>query len=174
MPSRIVRTLVIVGTLGLAACSGSGPTTGSLLGTAEAKKPATDERTERALQVGATSARATRCGYNFDPAKLRQAYLAYENSQGGTPEQLAKLEKAYDFTRTSIAQKIAQEDDFCSDAKTKAIKTDLNRHLAGDFSPPPKKVYVEVPSGWFGTSTRTEPLDREKIFDPRAARGGTY
>lgn len=167
--------LAVACTLTLSACSGGGGVTiGSLFGSsAEAKKPVTDERTERALQVGAASARASKCGYNFDPVKLRQAYLAYETKQGGPPDQLAKLEKVYDFTRTSIASKIAAEGNFCSDAKTKEIKADLTRHLAGDFSPPPKKAHVEIPSGWFGTGEGKEPLDREAIFDPlsRSRRG---
>jgi hypothetical protein len=174
LASRTVSVLIAASTLALSACSGGGSvTTGSLFGS-NPPKPVTDERTERAMHVAATSARATRCGYYFDPAKLRQAYLAYETAQGGPPDQLAKLEKVYDFTRTSLASKIASEEGFCSESKTKEIKADLTRQLAGDFSAPKSKAVVEVPSGWFGTSARpSEPIDREAIFDPLARRNRT-
>jgi hypothetical protein len=172
--NRLGHSLAVAVFLALTGCSGgsSGLTTGSLFGSSEAK-PVTDERTERALQVAATSARATKCGYNFDPAKLRQAYLTYETAQGATPEQLAKVERAYDYTRTSISEKIGKAEDFCSEEKTKIIKADLTRHLTGDFSAP-KKTEVAVPSGWWTNPSNAEPLDREKIFDPLSRRGSTY
>jgi hypothetical protein len=165
-----IRALVIAATFSLSACgNGGGVTTGSLFGSSQ-PKPVTDERTERALEVAATSARASRCGYNFDPARLRYAYLAYETAQGGTPEQVAKAEKVFDYTRSSLAEKIAKEDNFCSEAKTKDIKASLTKNLAGDFSATPKKVVAEVPSGWFSAPLRNEPIDREKIFDPGVSR----
>ena len=167
MASYVVGAVAIVASLALGACSGNSPspTTGSLFGGAQAK-PVTDDRTERALLAGATSARAARCGYNFDPSRLRHSYLAYETAQGGTPEELAKAEKTYDYTRTSLVAKIAKEDDFCSDGKTKEIKAALTKQLAGDFAAPPKKQEVQVSSGWFGGSNTQAPMDREKIFDP--------
>jgi hypothetical protein len=165
-----IRAFLVTAALGLTACgNGGGVTTGSLFGSSQ-PKPVTDERTERALEVAATSARASRCGYNFNAAKLRQAYLAYETAHGGTPEQVAKVEKVFDYTHTSLAQKIAKEEDFCSEAKTKDIKANLTKNLAGDFSATPKQVVAEVPSGWFSAPLRNEPLDREKIFDPMASR----
>lgn len=173
MANRAVSALIAASVLGLSACSsGTGLSTGSLFGASKPKEPVTDERTERALYVGATSARATRCGYNFDAAKLRQSYLAYEAAHGGTPDDLAKAEKVYDYTTKSLASKIAQEEDFCSDAKTKEIKAALTQQLAGDFSAPKKKAQVEVPNDWFGSSA-SEPMDREKIFDPLARRNQT-
>jgi hypothetical protein len=169
-----LRTFAVAALLALTGCgNGNGVTTGSLFGSSQ-PKPVTDERTERALEVAATSARASRCGYNFDPAKLRQAYLAYETAQGGTPEQVAKAEKVFDYTRTSLGAKIAKEEDFCSEAKTKDIKASLTKNLAGDFSATPKKVLAEVPSGWFSAPLRQEELDREKIFDPMASRRSGY
>ena len=125
------------------------------------------------MLAGATSARAVRCGYNFDPARLRQAYIAYETAQGGTPDELAKAEKTFDYTRISLSAKIAKEEDFCSDAKTKEIKVALTKQLAGDFAAPPRKTEVQVSSGWFGGSSSVKPMDREKIFDPdlRSRRG---
>ncbi len=166
MAHLALRACLITAALGLTACgNGGGVTTGSLFGSSQ-PKPVTDERTERALEVAATSARASRCGYNFDPARLRYAYLAYETAQGGTPEQVAKAEKVFDYTRTSLAEKIKKEDDFCSEEKTKGIKASLTRNLAGDFSATPKKVVAEVPTGWFSAPLRDQPMDRDKIFDP--------
>ena len=155
-------------TLALPACSGAdggSVATGSLFGAKG--KPPPDERTERAMLAGATSARAVRCGYNFDPNRLRQAYVAYETAQGGTFEEIGKAEKTFDYTRTSLATKIAAEEDFCSDSKTKDIKAALTKQLAGDFSTPPKKPEVQVSSGWFGGSPTREPMDTDKIFNPR-------
>jgi hypothetical protein len=161
---------VAAATLSLSACgNGGGVTTGSLFGSNQ-PKPVTDDRTERALEAAATSARASRCGYNFDPDRHRHAYLAYETAQGGTPEQVAKAEKVYDFTRSSLVEKIAKEEDFCSEAKTKDIKESLTKKLAGDFSAAPKKVVAEVPSGWFSAPLRNEGIDRDKIFDPGISR----
>jgi hypothetical protein len=174
--SRFVFAVAIVAPLGLTACSGSGGsgvTTGSLFGGAQAKVP-TDDRTDRAILAGATSARAARCGYNFDPNRLRHAYLAYETAQGAKPEEVAKAEKTFDYTRTSLAAKIAKEEDFCSDSKTKDIKTALTKQLAGDFSTPPKKEEVQVSSGWFGSGSASQPLDRETIFDPYARSRRSY
>lgn len=170
-----IRAFLLTAALSLTACGNAGGvTTGALFGSSQ-PKPVTDERTERALEVAATSARASRCGYNFDAAKLRQAYLAYETAQGGTPEQVAKSEKVFDYTRTSLTEKIAKEENFCSEAKTKEIKASLTRNLAGDFSATPKKAVAEVPSGWFSAPLRNEPIDREKIFDPGVSRrGGGY
>lgn len=170
-----IRAVLVTAALGLTACgNGGGVTTGSLFGSSQ-PKPVTDERTERALEVAATSARASRCGYNFDPARLRYAYLAYETAQGGTPEQVAKAEKVFDYTRASLAEKIAKEENFCTEAKTKEVKASLTKNLAGDFSATPKKVVAEVPTGWFSAPLRNEPIDREKIFDPGVSRrGGGY
>lgn len=172
--SRFLLALAVTSTLGLTACSGDGPSlpTGSLFSGAQAK-PATDDRTERALLAGATSARASRCGYNFDPARLRQAYIAYETAQGGSPEDIAKAEKAFDYTRTALAGKIAQDEAFCSDAKTKEIKAELTKQLAGDFSTP-KKPQVQVSNGWFESPAEKQPLDREAVFDPYARSRPSY
>ena len=122
----------------LAGCSSasSGLTTGSIL--PGAAKPAADPVMERTLQVGATSARAAKCGYNFDPQKLKNNYLAYETGQAGADP--AKTEKMFDATRASVASKITDPGEYCNDEQTAKIKGDLSRHLAGDFNPPPKKV----------------------------------
>ena len=133
--SKSVLGLLVA--LGLAGCSSasSGLTTGSIL--PGAAKPA-DPVMDRTLQVGATSARAAKCGYNFDPQKLKANYLAYETSQPGADA--AKIEKVYDVTRASVAAKIPDPSEYCNDEQTTKIKGDLTRHLAGDFNPPPKKI----------------------------------
>src|SRR5690606_6788127 len=89
----------------LVACSSGTPslTTGALFGGPKGKTPV-DLATSRMLGVATTSARAAKCGYNYDPAKLRTAYLAYESTQGGGADQIAKLEKGYDYTRASVLQ----------------------------------------------------------------------
>lgn len=148
----------------LSACSGasSGLTTGSLLPTFKAPPP--DEPTERAIMVAATSARATRCGYNFDPTRLRAAYLAHEAGLGTSVEALAKSERSYDFTRDSIAKRVADNENFCDDEKTAEIKRELTRHLAGDYTLPVKRV--AAPSATSGS----QPMDRNRIFDPTGPR----
>ncbi len=112
-------------------------TTGSILGGPE--KPATpagpvNDPTMRAFQVGTVSARAIKCGFNFDPAKLKTNYLSYERTMtpGGD---LAKVEKIYDVSFNGVAKAVAGQSDYCSEEKTKAIKADLSRHLAGDYTP---------------------------------------
>lgn len=125
--------------LALAGCSSgtSGLTTGSLL-PAAAKPAPVDPTVDRAIQVGATSARASKCGYNFDPLKLKANYMAYEAGQPGGDT--GKIEKTYETTRTTVASKITDSSEYCTEDQTAKIKGDLTRHLAGDFNPPPKKA----------------------------------
>ena len=52
----------------------------------------------RPVAVAWTSARAKRCGFYFDPAKLKVNYLSYERTQGASGDQLANIEKSYDTT----------------------------------------------------------------------------
>ncbi len=134
----------------LAGCSSSGGlTTASLMGGGNASEasasaaapagPPPSDPTSRTLQVAATSARATRCGFYFDPERLKSSFLAAEMAQGAGPEELQKIEREYKYVRSSVAEKIAEDSRYCDDARTKEIKRDLNRHLAGDFTPAPKK-----------------------------------
>ena len=89
----------------------------------------------RATQVGWTSARASYCGFIFDPNQLRANYLASELAAGKTPSEMAKLERAYDYTRESVTDKIKDNLNYCTTERTAAIKRDLNRYLAGDYTP---------------------------------------
>ncbi len=129
--------LALVAAAALAGCgASSGLTTGSLLGEQKPAAPAApvNDPSMRAFQVGTVSARAVKCGFNFDPAKLKASYLAYESQQPGATDR-AKIEKIYDVSFNGVAKAVVGETDYCTDAKTKVIKADLTRHLAGDYTP---------------------------------------
>lgn len=147
VPSRTPHLILTALALLLAGCSGSGGlTTAALTGdtqptqaAAAAAEPPPSDPTSRAVQVGATSARATRCGFYFDPERLKASFLSAEMAQGTGPEQLQKIEREYEYIRLSIAKRVSEQADYCDKVKTAEIKRDLNRHLAGDFTPTPKK-----------------------------------
>lgn len=130
--------------LGLGGCGASlsNMTTGSLFGgdsKPAAAPQATNDPTSRAMQVGATSARAAKCGFNFDAAKLKANYLASEAPTTVTnPTDAAKLAQIYDTAFNGISKAVAsQGEGYCSEQKTRTIKADLTRHLAGDYAPAP-------------------------------------
>ncbi len=149
-------------------CSGGGGfTTASLLGTAP--KPQLDEPTERALHSASISARASKCGYNFDPGRLRESFLASEAANGATPEQMTKLGQSYDFTRATVAKQIANPEEYCSDGKTREVSAALTKQLAGDFKAP-KKPPLPKSAGWWDTTGTQKPMNKEEIFNPQAGR----
>lgn len=143
---------LIFGCLILGACSGTSILSGAKppAPAGAAPAPPVVTLTDRAFQVGAVTARATKCGYNFDPVKVKTSYIAYETSLGATPEDLSKLEKVYTIAYNGIAKAAAGEANYCNDKKTKEIKADLARILAGDYTPPPKKVASAEDDGVFG------------------------
>lgn len=147
----------------LAGCSGSNAlSTGSLFGGGNKAKtaaaaaaapaappPPRNDPVARAFSTGAVSARAQKCGFNFDPARLKSSYLAFE-AQSGTPvEELAKSEKLYNVTQNSVAKAIATEPDYCTPARIAFIRGDLTRHLAGDFAPGQPKSFAKEDPGVF-------------------------
>ena len=144
----------------LAGCGASlpGMSTGSLFGGKEQPKVAANDPVSRAMQVGTTSARALKCGYNFDPVKLRTQYLASEAATN--PADATKVAQIYDTSFNGISKAVAgQSSDYCTPAKTRSIKEALNRHLAGDYTPtppPPEQVedslFGDWGSGGSGTS----------------------
>jgi hypothetical protein len=144
--------MLVLGATALAGCSGaSSLTTGSLVGGEQKPAAPVDDPPMRAFQVGTVSARAIKCGFHFDPAKLKASYLAYESARAGGAGDMAKIEKIFDVSFNGVAKAVAAEADYCTEAKTKVIKADLTRHLAGDYtpSPPPKVVEEEgLFSGW--------------------------
>jgi hypothetical protein len=127
-------TLALVA-VALGGCSlgSSSLSTGSLLSDGKPATPTADPPA-RAFQVGTASARAVKCGFNFDPGKLKANYLAYEKQQA-PGQDTAKIERIYDVSFNGVAKAVAAEGDYCSDAKTRKIKADLTRHLAGDYTP---------------------------------------
>ncbi len=143
---------------------GATPQTASAQVPAGRPKP-TSTPTDRALHAGATVARAQHCGFYFDPAQLRAAYLASESQSGLSAADLAKLSQVYDFTHKKVTKAVAAKDGYCSDFKTKQIKAALTKQLAGDFNPPPPKKVVG--GGWFdfGAAPRSrDKLDTEEVF----------
>lgn len=149
------RTAIIAtATLLAAGCSsGPGMTTGSLFGGSSQSAtpvapPDNNTPTGRALHVGTVAARAAKCGYNFDAAALRSRYLAAEAANGLAISDLSKVEAIYDTGYRGVMSAAASEPDYCNAQRTAAIKTDLNKILAADYSPPPPKVVADT--GVFG------------------------
>jgi len=101
----------------------------------EARDIALNDPLARPTQVAWTSARASHCGFVFNPAQLKASYMAAEMQAGNTPEQMQKIEHAYDYTLQSVTATIKDDFRYCNDARTAAIKKDLNRYLAGDYTP---------------------------------------
>ena len=158
---RYTIAALMLALAGLAGCSsgGNGVSTASILGSAPTPPPAgtapmapiaaPSTPTDRAFQVGTVSARAAKCGYNFDAQKLKAAYLAHEAGLGASGDQIAHIEKIYNVAYNGVAKATATEANYCSDRKTQDIKADLGRLLAGDFEPPPKKAVVAKQDGFF-------------------------
>lgn len=144
-------------------CAGSASslTTGSLFGggssepaKAEALAAPAGDATSRAFQVGSVSARAVKCGYNFDAPALKAKFLATEASQGATPELISRADKIYDVAYNGVWKGVAAQKGYCSAKRTQQIQSDLRRHLAGDYATSSKKVVKAAPSSsgftsWF-------------------------
>ena len=154
---------LIVGSLALAGCSSlPSLSTGSIFGGSSAPSGATavqtaadvnpvqtSDPTSRAFQVGTVAARAVKCGYNFDAQKLRVAFLASEVGQGASTADVGRIEQIYDVSFNGVAKATATDPKYCTEQRTKEIKADLTRHLAGDFTPPPRKQAVAESGGLF-------------------------
>jgi hypothetical protein len=162
---KLAGSTVAALSLLLGGCSGmSGLSTGSIFGgssesktTTAASSAPTNDPTARAFQVGTVSARAVKCGYNFDPGKLRASYLAHEIGQGASSADMARIEKIYDVAFNGVTKAVASEPNYCTDARTTEIKAALNRHLAGDYTPNQPKAVAQnndgLFSGWFDSSS---------------------
>jgi len=101
----------------------------------KARNVASNDPLARPTQVAWTSARASYCGFVFDPARLKANYMASEMQAGNTPEQMEKIERAYDYTLESVTATIKDNLSYCSTERSAAIRVDLNRYLAGDYTP---------------------------------------
>jgi hypothetical protein len=130
------------------------PTTGSLLGGSNTAKENRDpnDPLARAMGVGATSARALKCGYNFDPGKLKSQYLASEAA--AAPALGDKLSRVYDTAFAGVTRVISdkeKDEEYCTPDRTTRIKDALTRNLAGDYKPPPSEAPEDsggIFSGW--------------------------
>jgi hypothetical protein len=153
----LASALLLAGTALHAGCgnsaSGSGgvatASTAGLPGDAPGALNNADPAT-RPVAVAWTSARAKRCGFYFDPAKLKINYLNYERTQGANNEQLAAIEKSYDASYKTTSDRIVGDAAYCSDRKGLDIKADLQRHLAGDYTPNLPAAKPAVTCGLFG------------------------
>jgi hypothetical protein len=172
--ARICATaLACTLTSSLGGCgSGGGLTTGSLFGSSQAGQVAAAQpvsASDRAAQVGAVSARAAKCGFNFDAAGLKTSFRTAESTLGGDQAALTKTEREYDTIRAKVATAISKEPDFCSESKTRDIKADLTRHLAGDFTP--KQVKVADPALLAAAGPRArETINPEFLNDKQASK----
>ena len=101
----------------------------------EARNATPQDPLARPIQVGWTSARASHCGFVFNPDQLRSDFLAAEAQAGATQEQMQKIARAYDYTRESVTATIKDDLRYCNKERTAAIRRDLNRYLAGDYAP---------------------------------------
>lgn len=172
------------GSLALGGCSNSGSSgisTASLLdgapsgATGEAAAIKNDDPNARAVQVGWTAARAQRCGFIFDAAKLKSNFLAAEAARGSGPGTSTNPEKAYDQSFTSISAKIKDEADYCSKKKSDEIKADLQRHLAGNYDAnlPNQNQKVATSGGFFDGLISDEPqkaFDQKNFWNDQAAK----
>jgi hypothetical protein len=129
---------VLLATALLASCSTVDRIRGTKEGATDdvsAAKMRSDDPLARPVQVAWVSVRAKYCGFVFDPAKLRTDYLAFEQRTGASEADMKKIVHAYDYTLQSVWDSIKGDPDYCDKARTDAIRTALNRYLAGDYSP---------------------------------------
>ncbi len=102
----------------------------------------------RATQVAWTAARAQYCAFNMRPDKLRADYLAYEQQQGLSPEEMANITRIYDLAYNTFYAQVREVPTYCTRERIEEIRPDINRHLAGDYSHSPRKpqrVQVDLP-----------------------------
>lgn len=170
-----MRRLAVLSTAAAVALSGcsasvSDLTTGSLFGGSGSKQAAAAPQgpvapastpMNRAFQVGTVTARALRCGYNFDPIKLKTTFLASEQTMGLQPQDVANVEKAYNVAFNGVNKAASADPSYCSEKRTADIKQDLGRLLAGDFTPQPMRKAAEeeeegLVSGIFGGGSSGE------------------
>jgi hypothetical protein len=135
---RVIAFTAMFALVGLLGCGAVEKIRGPSVGAAsdkEARYVSPEDPLARPIQVGWTSARASYCGFIFDPNQLRADFLAAEERVGTPPDQMQKIEKAYDYTRASVLSSIKNDPGYCTKDRTAAIRRDINRYLAGDFSP---------------------------------------
>lgn len=166
--------LVAISAAALGGCGASLPslpTTGSLLGgqsKAAAANANPNDPLARTMDVAATSARALKCGYNFDPVKLKGQFIASETA--ANPADAPKLSQVYDTAFNGVSKALAEKGaDYCSELKAAKIKLALTRHLNGDYKPSPPEPPEDgggLLSGWgSGGSSSSEGVNTKQIFE---------
>jgi len=149
--ARLIPLAMAAASLGGCGASLPSVTTGSLFGGNKQAAGAPiiqNDPVSRALDVAGTSARAIKCGYNFDPVKLRTQFLAAETAANPGASNLPQIyDTAFNGVSTAIAEKT---EEYCTPDKTARIKTALNRHLAGDYTPGPPEPKQDD-GGLFGS-----------------------
>ncbi len=178
-------SLIILG-IGIAMAGCSGPSgsssslvTGSIFSSAPKTAAAADgapavkpeDPATRPINVAWTSARAARCGFYFDPAKLRQSFITSQIADGVKGDQLAKAQQSYDASFTRVSKALAGQETYCDEPQVADIKANLNRHLAGDFSTakPAKVTQTAGAFDWLvdgGQKSDVSKMDRNDIFFP--------
>lgn len=174
--SRVSAVLVLAVSAALSGCSGSSAlTTGSLFGGGDKPKAAPpaprNDPVARAFQVGAVSARAQKCGFNFDPVRLKASFLASEVQLGTSVEEVAKADKLFNATQGAVAKAIAKAEDYCSAERVDYIRGDLTRHLAGDFAPGRPRDFSKDEGGLFSFGGNTPIDDNRPVAQAPAAAG---
>lgn len=155
--------------VGLTACGNasnntkSGLSTASILGEAPAAasgdRPGItkDDPMARPVQVAWTAARAEKCGFNFNAAKLKSDYMAFEQRSGADSSRLGQVDKTYDMTVTKIRSTIGSAETYCTDKTAGVIKADLQRHLAGNYEPSfPEDKKIAEGNFWSKSGDQTQ------------------
>jgi len=124
--------------VGLGACSGRLGGNSDTQTQAAAPPPSTPS--QRAVQVAWTAASARYCAFGLNPQKLKGDYLAWERTQGASEETALTLGATYDKAFLTFYDKVKDTPGFCSKAKIEEIRPQINRHLAGNYEPTPRKV----------------------------------
>ena len=165
----LAQGLLLLGAGLAAGCGGNGAGLTTASTAAKSKVPSNDDPLARPTFVAWTSARAKRCGFFFDAAKLKASYLAYESKQGAGD--LANIERTYEQTFKSTSDTVWANNDYCSEKKGAEIKQELSRHLSGDYAPNFPKPKVVADCGVFGCSSSVsdEPFDSKKFWQKNDA-----
>ena len=74
----------------------------------------------------------------FDPVKLKADFMAEEARRGVNQYELQRYSEAYDYTRELVTDTIKHDSNYCNKERNDAIRADLRRYLAGDYSPAAK------------------------------------
>lgn len=110
-----------------------GPANGASTDKAAYQVSKTDPLAEP-IQVAWTSARASYCGFVFQPNQLKAKFMAAQQAKGLTPDQMQKVVHAYNYTLISVTKTIKTDPNYCDRNRTDAIRTALKHYLAGDYS----------------------------------------